>query len=745
VNNQQKYDAATGIEYCELNTEEQEKILQLQQAILELVALGGGHMEVINRVCQLEEQLLPNSVGSVMLLDPAGHHLDVYAAPSIPPEGIEQLNGLVPGPCAGSCGNVIYRQEPVFVSDISTDARWEDLRQIALDFGLMACWSMPIRQAGGKVIGTFALSSFEPRSPGLFHLKLLEIGAFIIGIALEQHKNHELLRLWAKVFDGSSEAIMITDTEQRIVTINRAFTKVTQYTDEEAIGKTPKFLASGRHDNNFYQNMWQSIERFGHWQGEIVNRRKNGETYPEWLNISSVRDETGKLTNYVAMFSDISERKNAQARIEFLAYYDRLTDLPNYHLLRDRLALAISYAARSQAKVALLYLDLDNFQMINDSLGHLKGDELLKSAAARLRDCLSSAETISRQGGDEFLVMLTDVVDSDAVANITCKILEQLALPFMIGEHELMTSFSIGIAVYPDDGADFDSLLKKAGMAVFQAKQAGRNTYRFYDSQMNIDANWHLRLRSNLGRALARNELILHYQPQFNLASGKIIGVEALIRWNHPEHGMLVPASFIHIAEDSGLIIDIGSWVLNEACRQARAWQQSGLPEIVVAVNLSALQFRRGNLEKTVMDALTESGLDPRFLELEITESLLIQDAESALDLVKRLKALGVQFSIDDFGTGYSSLAYLKRLHVDKLKIDQSFIRNLASDSEDAAIVHAILQMARSLNMKTIAEGVEEKDALTYLKSHYCDEVQGFYFARPMPSNELASYLAVHG
>ena len=734
----------TSVEYSELSASEQEKILLLQQAILESMAHGSDHMDVINHVCQLEEQLLPNSVGSVMLLDADGSHLNVYAAPSIPPAGVAQLNGLVPGPHAGSCGNVIYRQEPIFVSDTLTDPRWSDLRELAVNFGLMACWSMPIRSVNGKIIGTFALSSFEHRSPSPFHRKLLEIGAYIIGIVLEQNKTQESLRLSAKVFDGSSEAIMITDTEQHIVTVNRAFTKVTQYRADEIIGKTPSILSSSRHDAAFFSSMWQSLENFGHWQGEIWNRRKNGEIYPEWLTISSVHDTAGKLTNYVAIFSDISDRKSAEARIEFLAYHDALTGLPNYQLLRDRLELAMPYAERSSAKVALLYLDLDNFKMINDSLGHSAGDTLLKGVAARLRECVQDNDTISRQGGDEFLIMLTDVYDGDDIASMASKILEQLALPFTIDQHELTTSLSMGIAVYPDDGTDFDTLLKKADTAVFQAKQAGRDTYRFYTDQMNTDAVEHLRMRSHLGHALERNELVLYYQPQINLTSGKVIGAEALIRWNHPALGLVPPGRFIPIAEDSGLIIPIGEWVLHEACRQAKAWQQANLPEIVVAVNLSALQFRRGNLEQTVIAALSQSGLDPSFLELEITESLLIQDAESTLAVVKRLKSLGVQFSIDDFGTGYSSLAYLKRLHVDKIKIDQSFVRNLASDPDDAAIVHAIVQMARSLKLKTIAEGVEEENHIAHLKLYHCDEAQGYHFARPMPAEDFARYLAEH-
>jgi diguanylate cyclase (GGDEF)-like protein len=403
---------------------------------------------------------------------------------------------------------------------------------------------------------------------------------------------------------------------------------------------------------------------------------------------------------------------------------------------------SLAHAERNHFRLALLFLDLDNFKKINDSLGHATGDILLKEIASRLGECVRDTDTISRQGGDEFVLILNDLPDPDACLPVLVKILNRLQDPFMADGNELSTSVSIGIAVYPEDGRDFETLRKKADMAMYRAKEAGRNTYHFFDDAMNDEAVEHLQMRNGLRRALERSELVLYYQPQIDLASGRVVGTEALLRWNHPDFGLVAPGRFIPIAEDSGLIVPIGEWVITEACRQAVAWQKAGLPALQMAVNLSAVQFKRGNVEQIVITALQQSGLAPSLLELELTESILIENVEQVLSTVKRLKQLGVKLSIDDFGTGYSSLSYLKRFDIDKLKIDQSFIRDLATDTDDAAIVNAVIQMARSLNLKTIAEGVEHPDMLDLLRGFQCDEVQGYYFARPMPADEFSAYLS---
>ncbi len=730
------------VEYSSLSSEEQEKILHLQQAILESVTLGVDHMEIINQVCRLEEQLLPNSVGSVMLMDEAYEFLNVYAAPSIPPEGVAQLNGLRPGPGGGSCGNVIYRQEPQFVSNTFADLRWQDLRHLAYNFNLCSCWSVPIYSSEQKIKGTFALSSFEHRSPSPFHQKLLEIGSSIIGIVLDRNKSLESLRLFQKVFEGSEEGIVVTDPNKVILLVNPAFSKMVGYTSEELLGETPKKLSSGHHDRSFYAAMWDSINTFGHWHGEIWNRRKNGEIFPEWLAISTVNDLSGKTTHYIGIFSDISERKNAEEQIRYLSSHDALTGLPNRMLFKDRLENAIAFAARSHHKVAVLNLDLDQFKMLNDSLGHTAGDELLRCVTSQLKVCVRDTDTLCRPGGDEFFIALANMPDTDSISTRVDKILEHIAKPFVLEGRNLSLSCSIGIAVYPDDGANFETLMKRADKAMYQAKDAGRNTYRYFTEQLNSDSFEYMRITHELREAVKCKQFTLHYQPQIDLATGNVQGVEALVRWNHPLEGLIPPGRFISIAEQNGLIVEIGEWVLNEACRQAVAWQMAGLPPIVIAVNMSAVQFKRGNVENLVRSALDNSGLDPQYLEIELTESILLHDMDYMLSLLKDLKDTGLKLAIDDFGTGYSSLAYLKKFKIDRLKIDQSFVGDIAIDPNDAAIVRAIVQMAHTLNLRVIAEGVENQEMLEYLSSCQCDEVQGYHFARPMPPEAFAAFMA---
>ncbi|HRI92944.1 MAG TPA: EAL domain-containing protein, partial [Accumulibacter sp.] len=398
-------------------------------------------------------------------------------------------------------------------------------------------------------------------------------------------------------------------------------------------------------------------------------------------------------------------------------------------------------ARRSHGRVALMFLDLDRFKTINDSLGHPVGDKLLQAVVARLGTCVRESDTISRQGGDEFLIVLRDAGDSESVSRLADKIQQRMGEPFLIGQHALSTSFSIGISLFPDDGDDFDSLTQKADTAMYHAKHSGRNAHRFFTEQMNVQAVEHMHLETRLRRALERSEFVLHYQPQIDLASGAIVGVEALVRWQSPDHGLVAPAKFIPIAEETGLIVPLGKWVLGEACRQASAWQAAGLPPFSVAVNLSGVQFRRSDLLETVINSLVLADLDSQWLELELTESILIHDAEATLDTARRLKAIGVKLSVDDFGTGYSSLAYLKRFAVDKLKIARPFVRDLVSNADDAAIVRAIVQMAHALKLRAIAEGVEDAEVAAQLRLCQCDEIQGYWIARPMSADALAAFV----
>ena len=581
------------------------------------------------------------------------------------------------------------------------------------------------------------LSGEMPGHAGIGGQRILPVASNIDEkVLLEQQ-----LRISAKIFESSNQGITITDVDGRILSINPAFKTITGYALEEIVGKTPRVLQSGHHGEEFYRNMWNKLKELGHWEGEIWNRRKNGEIYPGWLRISAVGAAGGSISHYLGVFSDTTEKKTAQRRIEFLAHHDALTELPNRLSANQQLKLAISHAEQSRTKVALLFLDMDHFKSINEAQGHVFGDAVLKIITARIQGCVRETDTVSRHGGDEFIVILSDLRERDAMIRIAEMILRKTEEPITLDGQELLLTMSIGIAVYPEDGQDFETLLSNADTAMYQAKEVGRNTYQFFDNSMTADHSEQLHIRNGLRRGLERGEFVLHYQPQILLDSGAVVGVEALVRWNHPDLGLVPPGRFIPVAEDSGLIVPIGEWVLREACRQAKAWQMAGLPDLVMAVNLSAVQFKRGNLYQSVTNALCDSGLDPGFLELELTESILIRDTQNVLATVRQLKLLGLHLSIDDFGTGYSSLSYLKRFKVDKLKIDQSFVRDLASDPDDAAIVRAIIQMAKSLNLRTVAEGVENAHTANQLRVFHCDEVQGYHFARPMAADDFVAYL----
>jgi diguanylate cyclase (GGDEF)-like protein/PAS domain S-box-containing protein len=606
------------------------------------------------------------------------------------------------------------------------------LAQMAAGGGHIVAGQSRLRQKDGRIVWVQTTAHFMKDAAGN-----------IIGVEgttrdnTRQRKAEEELRLAAKVFESSGEAIMITDAEGCVISVNHAFSRVTGYAAADAVGHNASLLASGRHGREFFSDMWREMLDSGYWHGEIWNRRRNGEIYPEWLGISSVRDEQGKITHFVGIFSDISERKAAEAKIAFLAHHDPLTGLPNRLLLKDRMGQAIVHAERTGNKVALLFVDLDRFKAVNDSFGHPAGDALLRDAAQRLLACMRDSDTISRHGGDEFLVVLTDLQDSEVPAQIAAKIMATLGEPFQIETHEATISASVGIAVYPEDGVGFDELLQKADTAMYHAKEAGRNAFRFYTERMNADAQERLDLHGRLRRALERDEFVLYYQPVVDLKSGQVVGGEALVRWASPDRGLVAPGQFIPAAEHSGLIVPLGEWVLQEACRELAHWHAQGCPQLSLSVNISSIQFRRGDVEETVLRALSASGASPAALELELTESILIDGAEQVLATIGRLQTLGVRLAIDDFGTGYSSLAYLKRFAVDKLKIDQSFVRDIVTDRDDAAIVRAVIQMAASLDLKVVAEGVETEAVAAELRAMHCDLVQGYHFGRPMPAADF--------
>jgi diguanylate cyclase (GGDEF)-like protein/PAS domain S-box-containing protein len=552
----------------------------------------------------------------------------------------------------------------------------------------------------------------------------------------------ERLKLAATVFEYSIEGIVITDPAGTILSVNPGFTAITGYPPEEVVGQNPRVLKSDRHAPEFYQEMWQQIATTGSWSGEIWNRRKSGEAYPEWLTISAIKNERGEITHYVSIFHDITEIKRQQEAIEFQAHHDALTGLPNRVLFADRLDMALAQIARSGVKLAVLFLDLDNFKHINDSLGHAVGDLVLQELAKRLKKVLRAVDTISRQGGDEFIAILPEIHAAEYVGIAAQRILECLRQPFRPQGHELYATASIGITIAPDDGAAPGDLIKNADLAMYRAKELGRNNYQFFAQGMDTLAHHRLSLESRLRKALDREEFELHYQPVIDLATGTIAGAEALVRWRSGKN-LIPPSEFIPLTEETGLILGLGAWVLNTACRQAKAWHDLGYSDLAMAVNISSRQFSQTDFVDLIKNALQSTGLPPRALLLEITESVLMANIEIASAHMHQLKEMGVKIMLDDFGTGYSSLSYLKRLPLDGLKIDRSFVMDIHRSADSKAIADAVISLARALGLGVVAEGVETLEQLDYLREHVQGHIQGFYASPPVTPESFEKLLAV--
>jgi diguanylate cyclase (GGDEF)-like protein/PAS domain S-box-containing protein len=562
----------------------------------------------------------------------------------------------------------------------------------------------------------------------------------------ERKRVQEELRIAAIAFD-SQEGMLVTDADCKILRVNQSFVDDTGYTAEEVTGRTPRMLRSGKHEPAFYEAMWNSINQTGTWAGEVWNRRKSGEIYPHWLTISAVRGSDGAVTHYVGTQLDISQRKAAEDKIHKLAFYDPQTQLPNRRLLLDRLAHALAGSLRNEFHGALILIDLDNFKTLNDTQGHEVGDRLLKEAALRLQATVRKSDTVARLGGDEFVVMLDDLEAESPMAlrieNVTEKILAALNEPYRleigpdegpanIFEHHCTAS--IGVTLFGDaTHGNVDELLKQAELAMYQAKNSGRNTFRFFDPKMQAAVTARAALEDDLRLAVQQNEFCLYYQAQV-VSDGHVTGSEALIRWQHPKRGMVSPAEFIPLAEETRLILPLGQWVLETACAQLATWaKQPALAQLTVAVNVSAQQFHQDNFVNQVLAALRMTGAKPERLKLELTESLLVSNIDQVIEKMFALKAKGVGFSLDDFGTGYSSLSYLKKLPLDQLKIDQSFVRDILSDPNDAAIARTIIALGQSLGLNVIAEGVETAPQRDFLATSGCHAYQGYYFARPLP------------
>jgi diguanylate cyclase (GGDEF)-like protein/PAS domain S-box-containing protein len=548
--------------------------------------------------------------------------------------------------------------------------------------------------------------------------------------------------LAASVFHNTAEAIVITDSNACFISVNPAFTEITGYSAEEIVGRTPQLLKSNHHDASFFEVMWNELlSSRGRWQGQIWNRRKDGEAFLAWQTITAVRDDRGTIIRFLSVFDDITEVHRKDEHIRHQAYHDALTGLPNRLLLQDRLGHAIEVAKREQNQVALMFIDLDRFKVVNDSLGHDVGDLLLMEITQRLNGCLRKSDTVARLGGDEFVVVVSDFDGIGEVAEVADKILRAVALPLNLKNHEVQVGASIGIAFFPQDGEDVTALMKDADTAMYRAKAGGRNTFRFFDAEMDGAAVERLLLEATLRRALANGEFELYYQPKIDLATGHVSGAEALIRWNSPERGLVAPDAFIPVAEETGLIVGIGDWVIGEACRQMAEWEKRASLKIPVAINVSSQQFLDRGFADKVSALLARHKMDPSQLEIELTESTVMAEPERAVIQFRQLREVGVTISVDDFGTGYSSLAYLKRLPLDTIKIDRSFIRMVDSEGDNAAIVRAIIALGGALGMSTIAEGVETAEEERHLRDAGCDCAQGFKYAKPLPAKQFETWL----
>ncbi len=720
-------------------TRQGELLRDTRIAVLDGLVGNRSLASILEEIATRLEGLHADMRVSILVRDARSGRLYTGAAPSLPAFFNAAVDGLEPDIGRCSCGTSAALGDPVIVEDVRTHPYWAGSAELAERAGLRACWSIPFKDETGKVLGTFGIYYAQPRSPARGQLDLIGEFARIAGLAVQRVRADTALRQAAAVFESTREGVVITDLTPRIVGVNRAYTEITGYSESEVLGCNPSLLRSGRQDEIYYQAMWAGILETGHWQGEIWNRRKNGELFPQWLAISTVLDSEGAPSHYVGVMTDISQLKQSEAQLDHLAHHDPLTGLPNRLLLQSRLEHALERAERHRQQIAVLYIDLDRFKNINDSLGHPVGDELLQALSLRMTERLREDDTLGRLGGDEFLLILEDLERSEYVAGVAQTLIHLLERPFTLPSgHEVYVGASIGISLFPNDGRTVTELIQHADVAMYQAKQSGRNTYSFYTPALTRAANERLELEARMRRGLAQGEFVLHYQPQIEIGSGALIGCEALVRWNSPEEGMISPARFIPLAEETGLIVPLGEWVLQTAAAQAQAWLQAGFPPLLMAVNLSVRQLQQRDIVQRIAVLLAQSGLPASQLKLEITESMIMGQGELAIDLLHAIKALGVSLSIDDFGTGYSSLAYLKRFPIDEVKIDRGFVQDIPQDVSDMEIASAIIGMAHGLNLKVMAEGVETEAQLNFLAGRGCHAYQGFLCSKPVAAAEFA-------
>lgn len=716
--------------------------LNSRNEVLEQLVQGKTLATILESIVLAIEQIETDASCSILLLDNEGKHLMFGAAPHLPDFYNEAINGLEIGLGAGSCGTAAFTRSRVIVEDIQSHPYWTNYKELASKANLGACWSEPILGTHNKLLGTFAIYHHQPTSPSERALRLIESAAQLAAVVIEHKRAHDEQLLLSRVFNAAREGIIVTDSLGKIITVNPMFSEITGFSREEAIGKDLNILSSGKHGAESYTEMWQSVTTQGHWQGELWNRKKNGQLYAEQLTISSLLDEAGQPRQYVGLFSDITHSKEQQKSLKLMAHYDVLTKLPNRALFADRFERAIAYSKRNKTLLAVCFLDLDDFKPINDNYGHKIGDLLLIEVATRLKLALRDEDTVSRQGGDEFALLLSNFESIEQCEALLNRIHRSLSQPYLIANEIHHISASSGTTIYPLDDADIDTLIRHADQSMYQAKLAGKNNYRLFNAGDNQKIiTQHTRLQE-IKHALKNNEFCLYYQPKVNMKTGKIFGAEALIRWLHPEKGLIPPISFLPVLDGTPLEIELGDWVINTALSQAELWNKQGI-ELEISVNISSAHLQSASFITQLNEALLRHPtVNAKKLQLEILESSDLGDIETMRSIIQTCRELlNVNIALDDFGTGYSSLTHLRILHVNVIKIDQSFIRDMLDDPNDYAIIEGIISLANSFNRTVIAEGVETADHGITLLLMGCNAAQGYEISRPLPAEQLPPWL----
>lgn len=715
---------------------------RLKNRILELLTTEHSLQEILDSLALGVEENMPGSLCSIMLMNKDHTHLLATSGPSLSREYLDAINGIRVAHGLGSCGTAAYTGKRVIVEDIQQHPFWADFRDLAASENLHACWSQPIKSSDDEVLGTFGIYHTRPSKPDDSDLDWMESMATLVRVIIEKCQADEQAKLSEMVYQNSNEAMMVVDSENTIISINPAFSKLTGYNKEEILGKTPDMLKSGRHDLTFYKIMWDNLNAYGQWQGEIWNKHKDGHIFPALTSINSIYGEDGSVSMRIASYVDTSEKKRNEELIWLQANFDSLTGLPNRRMFNDRIQLEMKKAKREQSQFALLFLDLDFFKEVNDTLGHDMGDMLLQEAAKRLRKCIRETDMVARLGGDEFTAIISNFSDQSNLNRIANEILSQLSAPFTLGVETAYVSTSIGITLFPDDAEDASNLLKNADQAMYAAKNQGRNRLQYFTPAMQAAAQQRMRIANDLRNAISQQQLEVYYQPIVNLADQSIYKAEALLRWQAPGGVRISPAEFIPIAEETGLIVSIGEWVFQQALQQVNIWRDKYHDRFQISINKSPVQFRNADTsEHNWHEALLRSNLPGQAISVEITEGMLLDANESVIRHLLGFRDAGIQVSLDDFGTGYSSLSYLKKFDIDYLKIDRGFVQNIENDENDLVLCEAMIVMAHKLGIKVIAEGIETESQRDLLRSIGCDYGQGYLWTPPIPVPAFEAFM----